>query len=98
MSRTPVTLQHTIALADAVRFYGPQGTYSFMGGRDATVALAKFSLNKKFIDRSWTFAADHTDTACVERPCLLSVDELERLSSYVQTFRSKYSIIGYMET
>ena len=68
-----------------------------MSGRDATVALAKFSLNKKFIDRSWALAIKHTETAETELSCLLSVDELKCLSGYVQTFRSKYSIIGCIE-
>jgi len=63
------------------KFYGPGGTYGFMAGHDATLALAKFSMNPLLLDQSWALKDMHEN-------------ELHTLAKYIQTFQNKYPIVG----
>ena len=63
------------------KFYGPEGTYGFMAGRDVTVALAKFSMNSAYVNKKWNL--DDFDD-----------NELNTLASYCRTFEKKYPIVG----
>merc|ERR1711963_203012 len=61
------------------QFYGPGGAYGHMAGRDATVALAKFSMNPLFLNQPWAGLGESEETT---------------LASYVRTFQSKYPCVG----
>ena len=62
------------------KFYGKDGMYGFMAGKDATVCLAKFSLNPKWINLPWKGK--------------LSPSETDTLRGYVRTVISKYPCVG----
>jgi|TARA_B110000008_G_scaffold36495_1_gene32939 FKBP-type peptidyl-prolyl cis-trans isomerase 2 len=63
------------------KFYGPGGTYGFMAGYDATVALAKFSMNPGFLNQKWILEE-------------FEENELNTLANYCRTFEKKYPIVG----
>ena len=63
------------------KFYGPGGTYGFMAGYDATIALAKFSMNPEYLNMKWTLED-------------FDENELNTLASYCRTFEKKYPIVG----
>ena len=68
------------------KFYGPGGTYGFMAGYDATVALAKFSMNPLFLNQKWKLEE-------------FEENELNTLANYCRTFETKYPIVGkYMNS
>merc|ERR1740121_1362801 len=60
-------------------FYGPGGPYGSMAGNDATVALAKFSLDPSLLNQRWS--------------TLDKLGE-ESLASYIKTFQRKYPCVG----
>ena len=66
------------------KFYGPGGSYGFLAGCDATVALAKFSMNPKFVNIPWVL--DDFDE-----------EEINALANYVRTFTKKYPIVGRVQ-
>lgn len=62
-------------------FYGPKGGYSFLGGRDASRALAKMSL----------------DPSTVENPVVLddlTKEENKVLDDWIEKLSKKYPVIG----
>ena len=63
------------------KLYGPGGTYGFMAGYDATVALAKFSMNPLFLNQKWKLEE-------------FEENELNTLANYCRTFEKKYPIVG----
>ena len=62
------------------KFYGKEGMYGFMAGKDATVCLAKFSLNPKWVNHPWKGT--------------LTPSETETLRGYVRTMIQKYPCVG----
>lgn len=64
-------------------FYGPGGGYSFLAGRDATLALARSSLDPKN-------AEGHGSARVGE----LSGKELSTLDQWVAKFSQKYRRVG----
>jgi FKBP-type peptidyl-prolyl cis-trans isomerase 2/predicted heme/steroid binding protein len=68
-------------MSSGSKFYGPGGTYGFMAGHDATVALAKFSMNPMLLNKPWTLNE-------------MEESELHTLANYVRTFTNKYPIVG----
>lgn len=62
-------------------FYGPGGAYGFLAGTDATVPLAKFSLDPRLANAKWKLE-DFDD------------EELRCLANYVKTFSTKYPVVG----
>ena len=66
------------------KFYGPSGSYGFMAGHDATVALAKFSMNPALLDQPWTLNK-------------MEENELHTLANYIRNFSKKYPIVGTLE-
>ena len=62
------------------KFYGKGGMYGFMAGKDATVCLAKFSLNPKWVNNPWKGN--------------LTPSETETLRGYVRTMIQKYRCMG----
>ena len=62
-------------------FYGQDGGYHMMAGRDASVALAKMSLDKKDVEEP----VDYTT---------LDASEMEVLTDWVEKYKGKYPIVG----
>jgi membrane-associated progesterone receptor component len=69
-------------LSAGAAMYGPGGNYEVFAGRDASYALAKMSKNPQDLDRP-------TDN--------LSADAKAMLAHWLQTFQSKYRIVGRFE-
>lgn len=61
------------------QFYGPGGPYGHMAGRDATVALARFSLDPRWLNTQWAG---------------LDEEQRSTLAGYVRTFQAKYQCVG----
>ena len=61
-------------------FYGPNGGYSMLGGRDASRALAKMSLDEKDVDDP--------------RIDDLSAEENQTLDEWVEKLGKKYTLLG----
>jgi len=70
---------YVIDVSEGKDYYGPGGAYSFMAGHDATLALARFSLNPQLLDQSWDG---------------LTKEEEATLAHYWTSFITKYSIKG----
>lgn len=66
-------------VSSGAAFYGPGGPYGHMAGKDATVALAKFSLDARWLNTPWSG---------------LDEDEEERLAGFIRTFQEKYPCVG----
>ena len=65
-------------------FYGPNGGYSFLGGRDASRALAKMSL----------------DPSMVENPVVvddLTPEENQVLDDWIEKLSKKYRVVGQVK-
>ena len=60
-------------------FYGPGGGYAFMAGRDATVCLARMSLDPSLLNSDWSG---------------LEEESLQVLADYVRLFNRKYPCVG----
>lgn len=69
-------------VTDGIKFYGPSGAYGWMAGSDATVALAKFSMDPQLLNRGWE---------------MLSAQENQQLATYVSTMRAKYPAVGTLK-
>ena len=63
-------------------FYGPGGGYSTFAGRDATIGLATMETDPS----KWSKAR-------VEE---LSAAEVEVLANWVNRFRQKYDVVGFL--
>ena len=66
------------------KFYGPGGPYGFLAGADATLCLARHSLDPKLKNGAW-------------RLDQLAPDEEATLASFLRTFSGKYPIVGRLE-
>lgn len=66
-------------VTSGAQFYGPGGPYGHMAGSDATVALAKFSLDPLLLNQPWL----HLNEA-----------ELGTLANFVRTLLGKYPCVG----
>ena len=64
-------------------FYGPGGGYSMLGGRDASRALAKMSLDEKDVDEP--------------RIDDLTAEENKTLDEWVEKLGKKYTLLGDLE-
>lgn len=64
----------------APHFYGPGHDYHVFAGQEASRALAKSDLTGKELNKYWV--------DCTE-------EELEQLETYVDTFESKYPVVGW---
>lgn len=62
------------------RFYGPEGPYAPLAGRDATRALALFAVDA--VKDEWD---DYSD---------LKVSQMNTVSEWIEQFREKYDYIG----
>lgn len=62
------------------RFYGPEGPYAALAGRDATRALASFQLDS--VKDTWD---DHSD---------LSSSQMGTVTEWIEQFKEKYDYIG----
>lgn len=64
----------------APQFYGPGGPYHIFAGKEASRCLGKSQLDGKDVNKYWV--------DCTE-------EELETLDDYVETFESKYPVVGW---
>lgn len=62
------------------RFYGPDGPYALLAGRDATRALALFAVDA--VKDEWD---DYTD---------LNVSQMNTVNEWLEQFREKYDYVG----
>lgn len=62
------------------RFYGPEGPYAPMAGRDATRALALFAVDK--VKDDWD---DYSD---------LDVSQMNTVQEWLEQFKEKYEYVG----
>ena len=73
-------------MSSGARFYGPGASYGFLAGRDATVALAKFSLDPQVLDDTPEWRLEDFDEG-----------ELASLANYMRRFKEKYPIVGRLK-
>lgn len=64
------------------RFYGPGGPYSLFAGRDASRALATFSLTAEQFRDEYDHLSD------------LKSSQLEQIRDWAQQYRGKYDVVG----
>lgn len=62
------------------KFYGPDGPYANLAGRDATRALALFNVDA--VKDTWD---DHSD---------LSVQQMSTVTEWIEQFKEKYDFVG----
>eukprot|EP00382_Lankesteria_abbotti_P004467 CAMPEP_0113846534 /NCGR_PEP_ID=MMETSP0372-20130328/1358_1 /TAXON_ID=340204 /ORGANISM="Lankesteria abbotti" /LENGTH=106 /DNA_ID=CAMNT_0000815683 /DNA_START=46 /DNA_END=366 /DNA_ORIENTATION=+ /assembly_acc=CAM_ASM_000359 len=80
-----VALKGTVYdVAKGREFYGPGKPYNMFAGKDATVALAKMSLQEEDTNR-----ADFEE--------VLSEGERKTLASWVTRFDNKYNVVGIVK-
>lgn len=67
-------------VSKGTRFYGPDGPYASLAGRDATRALASFSVDA--VKDEWD---DYSD---------LSVSQMNTVAEWIEQFKEKYDYVG----
>ncbi|CDJ44337.1 cytochrome b5-like Heme/Steroid binding domain containing protein, putative [Eimeria tenella] len=66
-------------------FYGKNGSYHIFAGKDATVALARMSFDEKLLNSPPSTWESLTES------------EKESLQSWLQRFKSKYSLVAVVD-